>query len=100
MRLFFDYVSGGGLCLIEVVSVRKEGVTVIYGDNGAGKSGYVRLLKRSCRARSAKGKLEPLHPNINKSPEGPQLALLEYHAGAQIQKAAWQAGQPTDALLS
>src|ERR1700730_9692387 len=26
------------------------GVTVIYGDNGSGKSGYSRVLKRACRA--------------------------------------------------
>jgi len=28
-----------------------KGITVIYGDNGAGKSGYARVLKRACRAR-------------------------------------------------
>lgn len=28
-----------------------EGITVVYGDNGAGKSGYARVLKRACRAR-------------------------------------------------
>lgn len=27
------------------------GLTIIYGDNGAGKSGYARVLKRACRAR-------------------------------------------------
>ncbi|OHV80409.1 hypothetical protein LCM4579_22365 [Ensifer sp. LCM 4579] len=27
------------------------GLTVIYGDNGAGKSGYVRVLKHACRTR-------------------------------------------------
>ena len=26
-------------------------LTVVYGDNGAGKSGYTRILKRACRAR-------------------------------------------------
>ena len=39
-----------------------KGVTIIYGDNGAGKSGYVRVLKRACRARTAKGKEEPILP--------------------------------------
>lgn len=33
-----------------------KGVTIIYGDNGAGKSGYVRILKRACRARTVRGK--------------------------------------------
>lgn len=77
-----------------------KGITVIYGDNGAGKSGYVRILKRSCRARNAKGKEEPLLPNIYGQAKGPQSAELEYNAGAQTQKATWQSGQPTDALLS
>jgi len=28
-----------------------SGISIIYGDNGAGKSGYVRVLKRACTAR-------------------------------------------------
>lgn len=28
-----------------------EGITVIYGDNGSGKSGYTRILKNACLAR-------------------------------------------------
>ncbi len=35
------------------------GLTVVYGDNGAGKSGYARILKRLCRARVQEAKLEP-----------------------------------------
>ncbi|NAV69341.1 ATP-binding protein, partial [Salmonella sp. zj-f50] len=30
------------------------GLTVIYGDNGSGKSGYVRILKHACRSRDEK----------------------------------------------
>jgi energy-coupling factor transporter ATP-binding protein EcfA2 len=37
-----------------------DGLTVIYGDNGAGKSGYSRVLKRACRARD---QAERIHPN-------------------------------------
>ncbi len=36
------------------------GLTVIYGDNGSGKSGYSRVLKRACRARD---QTEVIHPN-------------------------------------
>jgi hypothetical protein len=38
-----------------------EGLTVIYGENGAGKSGYARVLKRACSAKDTK---EPIHPNV------------------------------------
>jgi len=38
------------------------GMTVIYGDNGSGKSGYSRVLKRACRARD---QMEDIHPNAN-----------------------------------
>lgn len=40
----------------------KLGMTVIYGDNGSGKSGYSRVLKRACRARD---QMEEIHPNAN-----------------------------------
>ena len=76
------------------------GVTIVYGDNGAGKSGYVRILKRACRARTTRGKEEALLPNIYEQQSGPQRAELEYCAGSQVQKAEWKNDAPTDALLS
>ncbi|WP_354234622.1 AAA family ATPase [Bradyrhizobium sp. I1.8.5] len=35
----------------QTLSFAPTGITVIYGDNGVGKSGYARILKRACRAR-------------------------------------------------
>jgi len=37
-----------------------QGLTVVFGDNGAGKSGYSRVIKSACRARL---KDEPVLPN-------------------------------------
>jgi energy-coupling factor transporter ATP-binding protein EcfA2 len=37
-----------------------NGLTVIYGGNGSGKSGYSRVLKRACRARDLS---ETVHPD-------------------------------------
>lgn len=34
-------------------------LTVIYGDNGAGKSGYARVIKRACRTRGTAPELKP-----------------------------------------
>lgn len=39
-----------------------SGMSVIYGGNGSGKSGYVRVMKRACRAR---GQVEKVHPDAN-----------------------------------
>ena len=35
------------------------GLTVIYGDNGTGKSGYVRVIKKACRTRGAPPVIQP-----------------------------------------
>ena len=35
----------------EPLSFEPQGLTIVYGDNGSGKSGYARLLKRITRAR-------------------------------------------------
>ncbi|HDQ6735348.1 TPA: AAA family ATPase [Escherichia coli O128:H2] len=39
-----------------------NGITIIYGMNGAGKSGYGRVLKHACRARDKGG---AILPNVN-----------------------------------
>jgi energy-coupling factor transporter ATP-binding protein EcfA2 len=43
--------------------IAATGLTVIYGDNGAGKSGYSRVLKKACRARDQG---DPILPNAHK----------------------------------
>ena len=35
------------------------GLTVIYGDNGTGKSGYARVIRKACRARGLSVTIEP-----------------------------------------
>ncbi len=41
----------------QTLSFAEKGVTVIYGGNGAGKSGYARVLKHACRARDRGGEI-------------------------------------------
>jgi len=43
----------------QCVTLRPDGITVIYGDNGSGKSGYSRALKKACRARDRKEEILP-----------------------------------------
>ena len=45
-----------------VLTFSETGITVIYGGNGSGKSGYTRVMKKACRARDQS---ELVHPNAN-----------------------------------
>lgn len=46
----------------ERLNFAPNGMTIIYGGNGSGKSGYARVMKRACRARN---QVEKVHPNAN-----------------------------------
>lgn len=48
-----------------MLPLASTGLTSIYGDNGVGKSGYTRVLKKACRARDQS---EPIRPNAYKHP--------------------------------
>jgi hypothetical protein len=43
-----------------------DGLTVVYGGNGSGKSGYTRILRNACRSRisSVSGKRNAILPNV------------------------------------
>ncbi len=43
----------------QVLTFEPTGMTVIYGGNGSGKSGYARVMKRACRARDEKEQVLP-----------------------------------------
>jgi len=51
-----------------------EGLTVIYGQNGAGKSGYTRLLKQICGAKNPGS----LHPDAFKDRPASQSCTIIY----------------------
>ncbi len=46
----------------QILEFSSTGLTIVYGGNGSGKSGYARVMKRACRARDQS---EPIHPNAN-----------------------------------
>ena len=75
----------------------EQGLTVIYGENGTGKSGYARLLKRACRARRP----GTIIPDIYKpSPSGVAEATIEVKIGDDHrEKINWKdTGQPHKTL--
>jgi ABC-type transport system involved in cytochrome c biogenesis ATPase subunit len=86
------------LAVGERLTFGKAGVTVIYGDNGAGKSGYARILKSLCRARSPKG--DTILPNIYALAPGVPTASIDFYIGGQKHSATWSQGQAADPQLT
>lgn len=66
-----------------------DGLTVIYGDNGCGKSGYSKLLKKICRVR--KGADENICGNIYEAEKHPPAeAVLRFtEKGGKPQPFSW-----------
>ncbi|GKV89353.1 MULTISPECIES: AAA family ATPase [Pectobacterium] len=60
-------------------------LTVIYGQNGAGKSGYSRLLKQICGSQYK----EDIHGNVFEVQTNSISATAHYHDGQSICQATW-----------
>ena len=97
LRAMRDVLNVNALPENQRLGFLTRGVTIVYGDNGSGKSGYVRVLKRACRAR---GPDEPILKNIYAAPAGPQQAMIDFTAGTQDQSERWNDGLPSTPLLS
>jgi energy-coupling factor transporter ATP-binding protein EcfA2 len=74
-----------------------DGITVIYGENGAGKSGYARVLKHACSARE---KSEPILTNISTRAKETPAATVELLVDNEHIAERWQADRPTSESLS
>lgn len=70
-------------------------VTVLFGENASGKTGYVRVLKQVASARNA----EPILPDVRtgKSPNGPR-AIIEYSHGDKNEIIKWLGEKGVDPL--
>jgi len=77
-----------------------NGVTVIYGGNASGKSGYSRVLKKACRAR---GQAEDILPNVytTYNPSAVAEAVFSITADGQDSEVQWVDRKPApDSLAS
>lgn len=52
LRALHSLTNVGKIPNDQILEFQPEGLTIVYGGNGAGKSGYARVLKQACRARS------------------------------------------------
>jgi hypothetical protein len=76
-----------------------SGLSVIYGENGAGKSGYSRVFKKACRARDQR---ESIHPNAHMEPSeiGPAQAVFEIIVDGEPIEVEWTFGKEAPEQLS
>ena len=82
------------------LSFAVDGITIIYGENGSGKSGYCKLLKQICRARRDRSD-EVVLQNAYKpdTKAKPSLKVTFKIGDSSIDELEWDAGQaPPEAL--
>lgn len=77
------------------LSFASRGITVVYGDNASGKSGYARVLRNAVGARVE----SELLPNVYQdSPSSSQSAIIRYLVEGET-PAEWKLGEPADYRL-
>lgn len=81
----------------EIVFGSDPGLTVIYGENGAGKSGYARVIKKACRARGTPQDIKP--DAFATAKAGPAAASITFRAGAAELSFDWRDGVASDPRL-
>ena len=74
----------------------KDGLSIVYGDNGSGKSGYVRILKHACRSRDRSGKILRDVEGANTTP---QSATIVFARGPGEDEFSWKPEAPGHADL-
>jgi energy-coupling factor transporter ATP-binding protein EcfA2 len=76
-----------------------KGLTVVYGANGSGKSGYSRVMKRACRARDQS---EPVLPDATEPAGALRIpaAIFDVTIGGQSRSIQWKHGDVGSEELS
>ncbi|WP_133365514.1 AAA family ATPase [Qipengyuania sediminis] len=68
------------------------GLTVVYGRNGSGKSGFVRILRTACRTRIEKAEKLRVLGDVYGASSGPQSADIIIDSGGGDMPVKWQPG--------
>ncbi len=89
-------VNVGALAEDQCLEFQKKGLTVVYGDNGAGKSGYSRILKHACLAR---GKAPEILGNVFEVSTEPSSAIISVEVNGQQYDKPWDLMTAADTNL-
>jgi energy-coupling factor transporter ATP-binding protein EcfA2 len=89
LRSIRDATNVNALLDGQQLTFAPAGLTVVYGDNGSGKSGYARLIKDAVGARHH----EPVHANVFADTAGqPQKAEIGFISAGTERGATWPTG--------
>lgn len=72
----------------------KDGLAAIYGDNGAGKSGYTRIFRRAGSGRGDDLKKQILPDVFAEGPTGDASAVIEVEQSGACAPLSWNAADP------
>jgi len=88
-------VSGVNRLASEQTLAFGKNLTIIYGENGSGKTGYGRILKQlgSCYDRETK-----IFPNVMDAAPCPQCAVIKYKTGETELDFTWDGGNTCSEL--
>lgn len=84
------------------ITFAEKGLTLVYGENGAGKTGYSRILRRACRQWREKD-IKPILPSVKTgAPTGTPEATFDIReiAASQPRSVKWTASTSAPAELS
>ncbi|MFL0801462.1 MAG: AAA family ATPase [Agarilytica sp.] len=83
LEMISDIKGVNNLAEGQEIKFPSKGIIVVYGDNGAGKSGYTRILKNVCRARHRSAVL----PNVFSASQPTEISsLITYSVGDESGK--------------
>jgi hypothetical protein len=92
LRAIRDLKNVNALVPAQDLLFAASGLTVIYGDNGSGKSGYARLVKSAVRSLHH----EEVHRNVFASEPGEQHAEIIYNNGSKDEPVSWPTKAPVE----
>ncbi|SRR5579883_357481 len=93
-----DVADANNLASGQLLIFEQNGITIAFGNNATGKSGYVRILKRACRARHS-GEIQPNIYAQNQTYKKAS-ATIHYNSGGTPSSEKWQDSDNPHPILS
>lgn len=94
-----DVKNANRLAPNQTLLFAESGITLIYGYNGSGKTGYGRILKQVCRSRHEKQ--DPILGDVYaQGSVTPASAKIGYKSGGNTLSTSWQDGSSSPQELS